>query len=232
MRIMPLKKFLEEKIDLRNRLRMGYIDGVYLETMHEMEDFIVVETPAHLEEMTKEILEEAELFKVQLKTDNPKLDADPEDIDEWFEEIVKAVTGKRYNWGYSDEYITCSNCGLAVCITPDYQNWQPDFWANEGEFLCGDCVREESDSYIEFLTNNPHAANTIVPEQVLREHGFERVTGRDYSSGFGGAGDDPQKVFAEFQDTHDVIFNIRFNNPFYVEWDVYIRRRLGEKGCE
>ena len=72
--------------------------------------------------------------------------------------------------------------------SPDYQDWQPDFWASEGGFLCGDCIREEPDSYIEFLTNNPHAANTIVPEQVLREHGFERVTGKDYSTGFGGAG--------------------------------------------
>ena len=70
-----------------------------------MEDFIVVETPAHLEKMTKEILKEAEFFKVQLKTDNSKLDADPKDLNEWFEEIVEAVTGKRYNWGYSDDIL-------------------------------------------------------------------------------------------------------------------------------
>ena len=35
MRIMTLKKFLEEKIDLRNRLRTGYIDRVYLETTRD-----------------------------------------------------------------------------------------------------------------------------------------------------------------------------------------------------
>jgi hypothetical protein len=43
-------------------------------------------------------------------------------------------------WGFSDEYITCSNCYKAIATTPNYYGDKPRYAIINDEILCGDCI--------------------------------------------------------------------------------------------
>ena len=94
-------------------------------------------------------------------------------------------------WGFSDEWATCDHCGRAVRTQADGAFWKPDYWAdyNHGELICGDCLRgseEEKKNYLDYLTNNPERANTILSNKELETSGYKKLNTEDYANGWYG----------------------------------------------
>jgi len=76
-----------------------------------------------------------------------------------------------YNWGFSDEYSTCSNCLTVIRTLPDSWTWQAEFELQHGGIYCVDCF--DKDQYIEDRLN----ANKLVNFHMVdpNEYGYEEI---------------------------------------------------------
>lgn len=130
------------------------------------------------------------------------------------------------NLGFSDEWITCYNCGKAVYTTPGDYGDSPRYAILDGDFLCGDCIFENwENEYIEQCTNNPNNAlkTTIIPEYRLEDMGWKRLK-RKYESGLHERmNDNPVDVYNKLKDKWDVLFTLQ-NHQFYIEFWAWVRK--------
>jgi len=128
-------------------------------------------------------------------------------------------------WGFSDEYDICFECGKIIRISPDSYSWLPDYFYFEGDLICGDCIREHFvEEYIEHLINNPKVANTILSKEHLEKEGFSRL-GRVYETGwYPGQNDNPHEVLVRFKNEYkEIIFDIVSAGQFDMAWCVWVR---------
>jgi len=137
-------------------------------------------------------------------------------------------------YGFSDEWITCSNCGHAIYITPGYYGDRPRYAIFNGELLCGDCILlpQYIDEYIESVTNNcKNAINlSIIHEDKLEEMGWEKLEEK-YSSGlYEWSTDDPCKILKGLQKlypNYDIIFDY-FPSQFMIQFHTWIKKQEDE----
>ena len=102
----------------------------------------------------------------------------PKDIDdrEYFTEWLDYLTHEM--WGFADEYSVCECCDKVFKTSPDSYSWVADYWLGDGFIVCGDCVRENEDytkEYLQWLENNPHAANTILLDDDIKKAGYKKI---------------------------------------------------------
>lgn len=192
----------------------GYGSGIYKDSAGD--DFVIVET-------WDEVHKIEETVKDYLKS----LDKVNEDLLELhnFDNIVGYALdqGRRGNWGFSDEYTTCSNCDVVICTSPDSYFWVPGYYVFDGSILCSECVKDNPEILISELVNNPNTANTILSPAELEELGFKQVGG-EYETGLYGIVDDPKKVFEELTNEYDeILFNISEKQQFTTYWTVWVR---------
>ena len=133
-------------------------------------------------------------------------------------------------WGFSDEYDTCSNCGKAVRTSPDSYGWQPDFFNfRDGDMLCRDCIREHAaEEYIEEHINRNKLLNTWIvnPE----DHDWTKLD-LDYENGLHpGQNDDPRKIIQVLKaEGIDVLFTGSVGQ-FDVNFSPWVRIQVLEEG--
>lgn len=97
-----------------------------------------------------------------------------------FDDIVEEITGDRDEWGFSDEYSYCDNCGRVF----NYYSYHggPEYWfdTQTSDELCAECVRNEfPEDYLDFLIDNPEEQDWFLGEKVLKEFGFELLQEED-----------------------------------------------------
>ena len=138
---------------------------------------------------------------------------------------VDFVTG--YNWGYSDSYYICDDCGKAFRY-PEYGT--ANYWTGDGFIICEDCVKENyKDEYIAELINNPQKANVLLNPNELEELGFIKLDG-DYENGFYGVEDKPQAIYDRLKnDKVEIIFHVGESNPFAIYFSAWVRPINGEQ---
>ena len=134
------------------------------------------------------------------------------------------------NWGYSDEYELCYECGNVVRIG-DYAD---KHWKQDGLIICESCTRENAESYIyEYLVYNYNTGvpesnfhiNQILSETELEEHGFKKYS-KEYEVGFYGTYDDPHEILTEYVNVNkdtDYIINLVSCNPFETRYQIWKR---------
>lgn len=131
------------------------------------------------------------------------------------------------NWVYSDESFVCDGC-YKLHRNGDYY---ANYFIEDGFILCEDCVKEEPETYLETLINEPTRANTLLTGEELEGMGFERVGG-EYENGMYGQVDDPKKILNELigeNPNAEVVFNIvKTYNPFATTFTAYIRNKEEE----
>lgn len=149
-----------------------------------------------------------------------KPDFEPKDE---FDDSVLIDMGIDY--GFSDSFAICSECGEVIETEPDSYSWKPDFFVNDYGITCGDCVRDNPGEYIAWLLENPEErANTILSEDELEDAGFTKVEG-DYESGWYDRHDSPSEILAKVYEEHPdalFIFNIRSNGQFATQFDLWM----------
>ena len=99
-----------------------------------------------------------------------------------------------WNWGYDDQYISCDFCGEIINL----EDYGGDYWIDYDYYggVCGNCVRNASRAtlaYIEHLTNNYEAVNSLLPTDKLKEYGFIQLEGV-YEWGSYGRRESPRQI--------------------------------------
>ena len=137
----------------------------------------------------------------------------------------EVMNQNNIQWGFNDEYEFCCHCYKVMEITTQFNGWIPDFWVDQGEFICGDCVRKDfADDYIEFyLLDNFKAVNTVLPESELLKRGWQKYNGIFETGVREGENDSPEDVYNKLKDKYNVIFSIKNIDQFGTEWKVFIK---------
>lgn len=126
-----------------------------------------------------------------------------------------------FDWGFSDEFSTCENCGRSFQYSHNSYDDIPR-WAmiDRLGIFCHECIRDEfEEEYIESVTNNPKQALkiTIINESRLAKLGWKKLDEK-YENGFHqGMNDKPIDVYNKLKDKYDVIFTF-MPSQFYVEF--------------
>jgi hypothetical protein len=154
------------------------------------------------------------------------------EVDELNDEMKKKLDETQ--WGFSDEWITCSECGRAILTTPRFYGDKPRYAIIQSDLLCGDCIHDKyMEEYVDNATNNvSHAINTgIVSEEELQELGWKKLQ-RRYEKGLHeGQIDEPIKVLKKLSKKLNVIFTYetgQFDVMFWA-WVKTKERRTGNE---
>lgn len=145
-----------------------------------------------------------------------------------------SVLDEYMDWGFSDSYTTCEECGNVICTEPDSKHWVPDFWVGDGFILCGDCVRNNPREYLEYLTNNPEVANTILRDGDLSGEGYIALDD-EYENGWYGKVDDPHDILDRLLEEHpngQFIFSITNQQQFGTWFKVWALEESLEENLE
>ena len=152
------------------------------------------------------------------------LKPDFEPKDEYDTSVLDELFDNGYQWGFRDEYSKCDRCGKVIRTEADSYSWVPDFFVTEdGEIICGDCVRENPKEYLETLYNNPEKANTILSAQDLIDNGFEKIDG-DYEDGWYDKHDSPEEILNKALEAHPngvFIFHISGQGQFATQFELW-----------
>lgn len=150
---------------------------------------------------------------------------------------IERLTGLKIdsildNYGFSDEYVLCDICCNAIHTNTYCQ--LPDYWLNDYEFTCGDCIRdcdELIDEYIEHLVNNPKNANILLTDNDLIDKGFKVCSCDDkeclFTAGWNWH-DDPKEILKNAIKENpgkDFIFSINSIGQFDLDYTIYHRSK-------
>ena len=130
------------------------------------------------------------------------------------------------DYGFSDEWGRCDNCGKLVRLEADSAHWVPDFFWDENGLCCGNCVRQNPEEYIAWLLEQPvERANTILDGKALESAGFHKVDG-NYENGWYDRHDSPEEILNKAHEEHpeaEFIFSISGVGKFAVQFELWMR---------
>ncbi len=114
---------------------------------------------------------------------------------------VKQSTGdrleKEYQLEWSDEWIIDRD--KAYRTRPNCYSWKPSILILDDYTISIDDVEEDPSEYLEYLTNNPNAANCF--DIDLSIYGFSLVEG-GFEAGFYGTDDSPAEILKKLLDKY------------------------------
>lgn len=232
----------------------GYIEDVYISELDDGTPFAIVESwddvhevnYAVIEKLVPEALplyEEAGLIKKRrwgnrFVLEDIRIDGEvPQNVLEALEQndikyydIMESALGCE--WGFSDEYTTCSDCGNVIRTEPDSYHWQPDFYIGDGFIACNNCFNDEEDyqeAYIEDHINNPNkAVNGLMTEEQIEALGFEKLD-EEYQNGWYNRNDDPKQIYDALSDRFsEILFFIDGVGQFHIDFGVFVRGEIEE----
>ena len=125
---------------------------------------------------------------------------------------------------WSDEWITCNSCYLAVRTQADSYSWRQYYWLNDGEIICGDCVKSQyAEEYLESLENNPSHACTF--DIDFEAYGYIQVNDHSFEHGmYGGQNADPKTIAKTLRmvGVTRFLFDIPRVGQFDIDFDLYV----------
>lgn len=134
----------------------------------------------------------------------------------WADELVG-------QWGFSDEYDTCSACGKVIQTGPDSYSWTPDWidtpWDSR---IHVDCV--DLDVVLEMYRNKAKKAlPDVFADRLLAWDRLVKLD-HDFENGFHqGMNDDPKKI-RDFFKQHDIdIWFTYQSSQFYTTFQVLVQ---------
>lgn len=122
------------------------------------------------------------------------------DVDDTMSRLANVFERMGWEVEWEDEWAVCDNCGKAVRTQADSYHWQGYYWANydDGVLVCGDCVKDDPQEYIDWLDGKVKHAMTI-PGIDLTQFGY-RLYKDEYESGLHPhQTDDPVKIAKELR---------------------------------
>lgn len=151
-------------------------------------------------------------------------------IIDWDDEMPerRAILENIFELCFTDEYFTCSGCGILLKLSSSYYGDLKDHYLFECELLCRDCYTDSD--ILDDCLNNPHkAVNNRQLREGLDVAGFTLCNESVYESGWHpGQTDNPEKILAaaELQwPGHDFIFEIAGAGQFDISFNLWRREQ-------
>ena len=129
---------------------------------------------------------------------------------------------------WDDEWMTCQKCGKLIRCVGNSYGWKAYYNIfNDCEVICGDCILDDPENYIETLVNNHNAVN-VFNSLDLENYGYKNVNGIFESGLHQGMNDNPEEILMVYQEKlpdYDFIFNNITPSQFHVSYELYGKQR-------
>jgi hypothetical protein len=137
--------------------------------------------------------------------------------------VYKALEIMGYSCEWLDEWVTCGNCYKAIRSSPNSYGWSQYWaWISDCEIICGDCVKENPEEYLETLENNPTKCMTI--DVDLENNGYTLMED-DFENGLHqGMDANPKEILKKYQDKYPdgrFIFVLDEPSQFYIKFSIW-----------
>lgn len=138
------------------------------------------------------------------------------------------------NYGYSDEYLICEDCGIAFQNPKWDYNYYKEGIIFEGEFeavcCCENCLKEfHIEEYINSCINDPKTWITMYSKEELSNLGWTPVNENEYEYGMYGVCDNPLKILEKYQEKDKNYLFVRTNeNPFAQQFILMVKDKEEE----
>jgi hypothetical protein len=146
---------------------------------------------------------------------------------EFSNDAAELLRRAGYELEWSDEWVGCSECGLALRTVADSYLWQPSYIIVQGELFCKDCMAEYIPEYLAALEDNYKMAvhNVIDPA----EYGY-KLLHEGYENGWHGTKDDPKDILRTLQQrgVSHVLFQITQVRQGSLQFAVWKKEELTE----
>ena len=144
-------------------------------------------------------------------------------------EHIMTYIEKNHTIEWSDEWMSCQECGGAVRSQADCWEWTSSYYIfNECEVVCHECIEGDKDlqtSYLSELIDQPNRCNLLID---LKDFGFEEIE-CGYESGWHpGQNDDPKHILKAAQKQmpdKEFVFGDMTTSQFSVEFCLYARTK-------
>ena len=130
-----------------------------------------------------------------------------------------------YEIEWSDEWSQCQDCNRAIRTSPDSYGWKQYYVIyNDCEIICADCVKNDLDTYEEYLLNKHTRADTFDIDWT--ERGFTQFNVDSYELGLHlHQTDKPSDIIKLLPKDCDYLFTIRNVGQFDISFDCWIRSK-------
>lgn len=139
-------------------------------------------------------------------------------------QTVHHLEAAGYATEWCDEWAECSTCTKAVRTQANSYSWKRAYAEVDGDIMCQNCVKKDTEAYLDALRGNPRAVHTL-DSVDLAEQGYSRFD-RDFENGFHpGQDDSPQAIATVLraQGIEDFIFSLDGVGQFDVRFGVWMR---------
>lgn len=140
-----------------------------------------------------------------------------------------ALERMGYALEWSDEWLVC-DCGKAFRTSPNSHIWKMYGEIFDGDYSCGDCLKDDSESYLESLSEShqPLTLDSIDPS----DYGYQRIHNprayfhpERFESGWHpGQTDSPKKIGSELEQAgiERYFFQIDSTEQFSTYWSCWV----------
>jgi hypothetical protein len=143
--------------------------------------------------------------------------------------LIEAFKEHEIALDWSDEYIFCDDCMRPFRTVGDCWQWTMYGHIFDGTALCGDCIKENPQEYIESLIDNPENCEHIGLD--LQSLNFKQLNG-DFDAGMYewqfGENHDPHAIMKKWKEKYpdmEMIFGNIQNEQFQTRFNLYGREK-------
>jgi len=99
------------------------------------------------------------------------------------DEIIEECDFDGFEYGFSDEYTTCIECGNSLRIAPDSYSWTQPLWLNDEGYVCDECA--DSGRFDEQILEEYRSVERSIPECIdLSRLKLVKVNDESFQNGF------------------------------------------------
>ena len=126
-------------------------------------------------------------------------------------------------YGFDDEYATCSDCNAVIRTSPDSYSWAPEYWNSPEGYICRDCI--DPTEYLEWLEQEQASGKAISCLEWIdpTDRGYTLILENLEYSFHPSRADDPGKLVKWFNERHISILFIVQPSQFDYSFDVYAK---------
>ena len=145
--------------------------------------------------------------------------------------LAKLFEKLGYSVEWEDEWTSCEDCGKAFRVSPNCYSWCMYGWILDGCCYCGDCIKRNPSDYLEYLSGNHRAADTMGIDLTANGYHLEM---ENLESNFLGHEDSPEKIAKGLRERGitDFIFAIDWKGRFATGFSLWIKKSESSNDSE
>lgn len=144
-----------------------------------------------------------------------------EEIDDTPSRVGNLLEKSGYELEWSDEWISCDECGGAVRTRSDCWEWTPYYYQNNDGTFCVNCIKKDPSYYLEEIEGTCKCDTLDID---LEENGYQKID-IDFENGiYGGQCADPQEIAKSLEKLNisKYIFQIDSKGQFDISFSVWV----------